>query len=60
VYELILDSDGDHFLFSPLFDRTPVSRYIDCCSLAKNQGILGGRRHFVGAKICDVFSMAGW
>jgi hypothetical protein len=60
VYELILDSDGDHFLFSPLFDRTPVSRYIDCWSLAKNQGILGGRRHFVGAKICGVFSTAGW
>ncbi len=60
VYELILDSDGDHFLFSPLFDRTPMSRYIDCCSLAKNQGILGGRQHVVGAKICDVSSKAGW
>jgi hypothetical protein len=34
-YKPILDSDGDHFLFSPLFNRTPVSRYIDCCSLAK-------------------------
>jgi hypothetical protein len=35
VCELILDSDGDHFLFLPLFDRTPVSRYIDCYSLVK-------------------------
>jgi hypothetical protein len=35
VCKLILDSDGDHFLFSLLFDRTPVSRYIDCYSLAK-------------------------
>ncbi len=36
VCELILDSDGDHFLFLPLFDRTPVSRYIDCYSLVKS------------------------
>jgi hypothetical protein len=30
-----LDSDGDYFVFSPLFDRKPVSRYMDCYSLAK-------------------------
>ncbi len=35
VWKLILDSDGDHFLFSPLFDKMPVSRYIDCCSWVK-------------------------
>jgi hypothetical protein len=35
VCKLILDSDGDNFLFSPLFDRSPVSRYIYCYSLAK-------------------------
>ncbi len=40
VCELILDSDGDHFLFSPIFDRTPVSRDIDCYSLAKISEIL--------------------
>ena len=40
--ELILDSDGDHFLFSPLFDRMPVSRGIDCYSLAKSSEILAG------------------
>ncbi len=40
--ELILDSDGDHFLFSPIFDRTPVSRDLDCYSLAKISEILAG------------------
>jgi hypothetical protein len=29
VEKLISDSDGDRFLFLPLFDRTPVSRDID-------------------------------
>ncbi len=42
--KLILHSDGDHFLFSPI--RTPVSRYIDCYSLAKISEI-----YFVDAKI---------
>ncbi len=42
VCELILDSDGDHFLFSPIFDRTPGSRYKDCYSLAKISEILAG------------------
>jgi hypothetical protein len=36
VYKLILDSDGDYFLFSPIFCRRPVSRYIDCYSLLKS------------------------
>ncbi len=30
---IILDSDGDHFLFSPIFNWTPVSRDFDCFSL---------------------------
>ncbi len=59
VQNLILDSDGDHFLFSPIFCRTPVSRYVYCYSLAKKQWNLGGHRYFVDAKICDVFFMAG-
>jgi len=42
VWELILDSDGDHFLFSPIFCRTPVRRDIDCYSLAKISEILPG------------------
>ncbi len=50
VWKLILDSDGDYFLFSPFFDRTPVSRHIDCCSLVKNQWILGRHRYFVAPK----------
>jgi hypothetical protein len=29
VDKLILDSDGDHFLLLPIFDRTLVSRDID-------------------------------
>jgi hypothetical protein len=37
-----LDSDGDHFLFSPIFDRTPVRSDIDCYSLAKISEILVG------------------
>jgi hypothetical protein len=37
-----LDSDGDCFLLLPLFDRTPVSRDIDCYSLAKISEILAG------------------
>ncbi len=45
VCELILDSDGDHFLFSPIFGNF--------------QWNLGGRRYFVDANICDVFCMAG-
>ncbi len=32
---LTSDSDGDGFLLLPLFDRTPVSRDIDCWSLAE-------------------------
>jgi hypothetical protein len=28
--KLVSDSDGDRFLLLPLFDRTPVSRDIDC------------------------------
>ncbi len=40
--KLILDSDGDHFMFSPIFNRTPVSRDIDCYSLAKISEILAG------------------
>ncbi len=42
MYKLILDSDGDHFLFSPISCRMPVSRYLDCYSLAKISEILGG------------------
>jgi hypothetical protein len=42
MYKLILDSDGDHFLFSPIFCRRPVSRYIDCYSLSKIREILAG------------------
>ena len=42
VYKLTLDSDGDHVFFSPIFCRTPVSRYIDCYSLAKISEILVG------------------
>ncbi len=42
VQKLILDSDGDCFLLLPIFDRTPVSRDIDCCSLAKIREILAG------------------
>jgi hypothetical protein len=37
-----LDSDGDCFLLLPLFERTPVSRDIDCYSLAKISEILEG------------------
>jgi hypothetical protein len=52
-----LDSDGDHFLFSPIFDRIPVSRDIDCYSLAKL--VKSWRvRYFVDANICDVLCMA--
>ncbi len=40
--KLILDSDSDHFLFSPIFDTTPVSKYIDCYGLAKISEILAG------------------
>ncbi len=40
MHKLILDSDGDHFLFSPIFCMTSVSRYIDCYSLAKISEIL--------------------
>jgi hypothetical protein len=40
VYKLILDSDGDHFLFSPIFNMILVSRDIDCYSLAKISEIL--------------------
>ncbi len=42
MYKLILDSDGEHIFFSPIFCRTPVSRYIDCYSLAKISEILVG------------------
>ncbi len=42
VYKLILDNDGDHFLFSPIFNRILVSRDIDCYSLAKISEILAG------------------
>jgi hypothetical protein len=41
-HRLILDGDGDHFLFSPIFCRTPVSRDIDCYSLVKISEILAG------------------
>jgi hypothetical protein len=37
---MISDSDGDYFLLLPIFDGTPVSRDIDCCSLAKISEIL--------------------
>ncbi len=37
-----MDSDGDHFLLSPIFCRTPVSRDIDCYSLGKISKILVG------------------
>jgi hypothetical protein len=49
-----MDSDGDHFLFSSIFCRTPVSRDSDCYGLAKISEILAD------ANICDVFCMAGW
>jgi hypothetical protein len=42
VQKLILDSDGDCFLLLPIFDKTPVSRDIDCYSLAKISEILAG------------------
>jgi hypothetical protein len=42
VQKLILDSDGDCFLLLPIFDRTPVSRDIDCYNLAKISEILAG------------------
>ncbi len=59
IVELILDSDGDHFLFSPIFDRTPVSRDLDCHSLAKISEILAGADILSDANIFDVFCMAG-
>jgi hypothetical protein len=59
IVELILDSDGNHFLFSPIFDRTPVSRDLDCYSLAKVSEILAGADILSDANICDVFCMAG-
>jgi hypothetical protein len=37
-----LDCDGYRFLLLPIFDRVPVSRDIDCCSLAKISEILAG------------------
>ncbi len=37
-----MDSDGDCFLLLPVFDRTPVSRDIDCYSLAKISEISAG------------------
>ncbi len=42
VQKLISDSEGNCFLLSPIFDRTPVSRDIDCYSLAKISEILAG------------------
>ncbi len=42
VCKLILNSNGDHFLVSPIFCRTPVSRDIECYSLAKISEILAG------------------
>ncbi len=57
--ELILDSDGDHFLFSPIFERTPLSRDLYCYSLAKISEILAGADILSDANICDIFCMAG-
>jgi hypothetical protein len=50
--KLILDSDGDRFLLLSIFDRTPVSRDVDCRNLAKISEILAGgdicrRQYFV-------------
>jgi hypothetical protein len=47
VYKLILDSDGVPFLFSPIFCRMPVSRYVDCYSLAKISETLAGQRQYL-------------
>jgi hypothetical protein len=55
VYKLALDSDGDHVLFSPIFCRTPMSRYIDCYSLAKISEILVGA-HILVTPIFVTFS----
>jgi hypothetical protein len=50
--KLILNRDVDRFLPLPFFYRTPVSRDIDCLSLAKISEILAGadicwRQYFV-------------
>jgi hypothetical protein len=37
-----IGQDGDRFFLLPIFDRTPVSRDIDCYSLAKISEILAG------------------
>jgi hypothetical protein len=42
VYKMISDNDGDHFLFSLIFNRMPLSRDINCYSLVKISKILAG------------------
>jgi hypothetical protein len=51
---MILDSDGDRFLLLPIFDRTPVSRDIDCWILAKTSEILAGADILSTPIFCDI------
>ncbi len=44
---------------SPLFDRVPVSRDIDCYSLTKISEILGGRQRFGMRQRFDHFECGG-
>ncbi len=46
-------------MFFPFFDRTSVSRDRDCCSVAKISEFQAGANILVGAKVLDIFSMAG-
>jgi hypothetical protein len=43
----------------PLFDRTPVSRDIDCYSLSKISEFSADAKVSVDAKVLTIFSMAG-
>jgi hypothetical protein len=54
VEKLILDSDGYHFLLLPIFDRVPVSRDIDCLSLAKISEILADADILSTPIFCDI------
>jgi hypothetical protein len=48
----IPDPDPQHCVFSPLFDRTPISRDRDCCGLTEISEISGRRQYF---GLCQTF-----
>ncbi len=60
VCRLILDSDGDHFLFSPIFCRTRVSSDKILTAIVWRKLVKSYRAPiFCRRNICDVFCISG-